>query len=39
MIVNQEKGDAAFDLVQELSSTVSILQRDFETVGNEVEDS
>ena len=36
MIVNQEKGDAVLDLVQELSSTVSILQSDLETVRNEV---
>ena len=36
MIVNQEKGDAVLDLVQELSPTVSILQTDLETVRNEV---
>ena len=36
MIVNQEKGDAVLDLVQELSSSVSILQSDFKTVRNEV---
>ena len=36
MIVNQEKGDAVLDLVQELSPTVSILQTGLETVRNEV---